>query len=70
MSLRVVVEEVGEGSEDDFVLEDGVEIIDLIERLGRNPEGIVVKRNDKIVSEKENLEDGDSIVIVPIVSGG
>ncbi len=70
MSVEIDVEEVGKGSEDDYYLEKGSRIIDLLEKLDRNPEEYVVKRNERIVSEKEELDDGDSVVIVPVVSGG
>lgn len=70
MSVEIDLENVGEGREDDYILEKGSRIIDLLEELDRNPEEYVVKRNEKIVSEREELEDGDSVVIVPVVSGG
>lgn len=70
LSIEVNVEEVGEGEEYVHDVSEGVRVIDLLGELGRNSEEVVVKRNEKIVSEKEELEDGDEIVIVPIVSGG
>lgn len=45
-------------------------IIDLLEELNRNPESVVVKRNGKIVTEEEKVEEGDEVTIIPVVSGG
>ncbi len=68
--MEIEVEEVGRDSEDILTLEESSKIIDLLDKLDRNPETLVVKRNEKIVSEEEKLEDGDSVIIVPVVSGG
>ncbi len=45
-------------------------IIDLLEKIGENPESVVTKRNGYIVPEEEQISDGDEIEVVPIVSGG
>ncbi|HID60292.1 MAG TPA: sulfur carrier protein ThiS [Hadesarchaea archaeon] len=45
-------------------------IADLLKQLGLNRETVVVKLNGKIVTEDERLSDGDSVEILPIVTGG
>lgn len=57
-------------SGEEHSLTSGDRILDLLEELDRNPETLVVKRNEKIVPEEEELEDGDEVVIIPVVSGG
>ncbi len=66
VNVRIVSDE-GSGT---YKLGSGSSIRDLLESLDRNPETVVVKRNDKIVPEEEELESGDEIVVVPVVSGG
>ncbi|GEM_PF-714846 len=51
-------------------LPSNAQIIDLLGELDQNPEAVVVKRGKKIVSEQEELEDGDDLTIIPVVSGG
>lgn len=45
-------------------------IADLLNRLGQNRETVVVRLNGKIVAEEEHLTDGDSVEILPVVTGG
>ena len=45
-------------------------ILDLLKELGRSPETVIVRKNGKIVTEEEQLADGDEIEIIPVVSGG
>jgi len=46
----------------------------LLDSLGVNPQSVVVERNLKIVArakmEQEPIEDGDSVEIIKLVSGG
>lgn len=51
-------------------ISSGTRIADLLEEIDRNPETVVVKRNEKVVPEEEELEDGDEIEVIPVVSGG
>ncbi|MDI6642847.1 MAG: sulfur carrier protein ThiS [Candidatus Hodarchaeaceae archaeon] len=43
---------------------------DLLNQLGLNRETVVVRLNGKIVAEEERLADGDSVEILPVVTGG
>jgi thiamine biosynthesis protein ThiS len=46
----------------------------LLDSLGVNPQSVVVERNLKIVTrgkmDQESIEDGDSVEIIKLVSGG
>lgn len=66
VSVRLVVED----KKDTCSFPPSAQIVDLLEKFNRNPEAVVVKRNEKIVPEGEELEDGDEIEIIPVVSGG
>nr|AGF93424.1 thiamine S [uncultured organism] len=59
----------GEGS-GSYKLKPGSKLQDLLGDLNKNPETVVVKRNDKIVPEDEELEDEDKVEIISVVSGG
>ena len=67
---KVDVEQVGEGESRSLELDGGTSIKDLLDDIGKNSEEVVVKRNEKIVSEEEKVEKGDNIIVIPIVSGG
>jgi sulfur carrier protein ThiS len=42
----------------------------LLERLGVNPETIVVVKNGAVVSEDERCGDGDELKLLSVISGG
>jgi sulfur carrier protein len=42
----------------------------LLERLGVNPESVLVIRNDTLVARGERLDDADHVEIRPVISGG
>jgi len=48
----------------------GDTVLDILERAGINPETVLVKKKDSIIPDDEELEDGDSITVMKIVSGG
>jgi len=64
------VKQLGEEGHSSFELDGETRITDLLDSIGKNPEEVVVKRNEKIVSKEEKVKNGDIIVIVPIISGG
>ncbi|NPA99730.1 MAG: MoaD/ThiS family protein [Crenarchaeota archaeon] len=45
-------------------------IREVLERIGLSPEEYVVSRNGEVVSEDEQVSDGDTIILYPVVSGG
>ena len=42
----------------------------LIRRLGFSPEEVVVVRNGEVITEDDEIYDGDHIEIIPVASGG
>ena len=68
--IEVQVKQVGEDRSGTYRLEAGSKISDLLEELGQNPEAVVTRRDGKIVPEADELEDGDQIEVIPVVSGG
>ncbi len=61
---------VDEGSCRNMKISDQAKISNLLEKLDKNLESVVVKRNGMVVTEEEELSNGDEIEVVPIVSGG
>ncbi len=61
---------VDEGSCRNMKISDQAKISNLLEKLDKNLESVVVKRNGMVVTEEEELSNGDEIEVIPIVSGG
>jgi len=70
MVKSVKVKQLGKEGHSSFEFEGETRITDLLDSIDKNSEEVVVKRNEKIVSKEEKVKNGDSIVIVPIISGG
>jgi len=66
MRIEVKTPDKGEVVE----LNSGATVRDAILKLGENPEIYLAKRGSKLVMEIEELDDGDSIELIKIVSGG
>ncbi len=48
----------------------GCRVSDLLVEVGANREAVVVAVNGEITIEEAELKDGDSVRIIPAVSGG
>jgi thiamine biosynthesis protein ThiS len=68
--IEISVREMVKGQSHKIQLAPTSNILDLLEELGRSPEVVIVRKNGKIVPEKEQLADGDEIEVIPVVSGG
>lgn len=66
MRVRVV----GQRAARKVKLASGAKVLNLLNQLGQNRETVVVRLNGKIVPEEERLRGGDSVEILPIVTGG
>ncbi|MBI5197081.1 MAG: MoaD/ThiS family protein [Nitrospirae bacterium] len=42
----------------------------LLKELGVIPEAVLVIRGDELVTEDETLQDGDTVEVRPVISGG
>ena len=67
MKIRVYNEKEEKEYEMDF---DGKTVLDLLNKLGLNPERYVVVKNGEVVAEDAEINDGDYIKILDVVSGG
>lgn len=68
--INVEVKMFGEGEEKEISVPSGYDAHDLLDELGKDLEGHVVKVNGKIVSEDTRLENEDRVETIPVVSGG
>jgi sulfur carrier protein ThiS len=41
-----------------------------IEKVGLDPEAILVVRNDKLITDDTVLEEGDEVKLIAVISGG
>jgi sulfur carrier protein ThiS len=48
----------------------GSTVRDVILKLGMNPEGVLAMRGGRLISEEVLTEEGDTIKLVAVVSGG
>lgn len=69
-SVEIEVRDLRDQNSESCSVPSGADIGDLLEDLDFNFEAVVVKRNGKIVTEEEELNEGDEIIVVPVVSGG
>ncbi len=67
---EVTVRVVGQRATKKIKVASGMRITGLLEQLGQNRETVVVRLNGKIVAEDERLRSGDSVEILPVVTGG
>ena len=51
-------------------LKGGMTARDAILKVGLDPEAVLVVRNGKLVDDSTILEDGDSVRLIAVVSGG
>jgi sulfur carrier protein len=60
------------GSQEARVVEyrPGMRVADVLRELGLLSNEYVVARNGRVVAEDEPVEDGDELVLYPVVSGG
>ncbi|BES82432.1 MoaD/ThiS family protein [Pyrodictium abyssi] len=68
MAIRVKV--IGSPSEKLVEHREGMTVGDVLRELGLLSSEYVVARNGRVVAEDEPVEDGDEIVLYPVVSGG
>jgi len=68
--ITVKVRVIGQRAACKIKVPQKTRISDLFDQLGQNRETIVVGLNGKIVAEEERLVDGDSVEILPVVTGG
>lgn len=68
--IAVKVRIIGQKAAHKVRVTQKTKIADLLNQLGQNRETVVVRLNGKIIAEEERLTDGDSVEILPVVTGG
>jgi sulfur carrier protein ThiS len=53
-----------------FSLKNGSTILDILNKLKINPDTVIPLKDSSPISIDENLEDGDEIELIRVVSGG
>lgn len=51
-------------------VEDGSTVEDVVKKLGFNLETVVVKMNEKIVTEDTKVKTNDELTIIRVITGG
>ena len=64
--MRVYIERADKKSNIRF---DG-KVFDLLKRLKINPETVVVVKNNKVVTQEEELSNKDNVELLSVISGG
>ena len=52
------------------VIQDNTTVKEFLELMDISSETVVVKRNNEIVMDEENLEDADIIEVIRVIYGG
>lgn len=68
--VEVKVKIIGQRATRKVKVAPRTKITELLNQLGQNRETVVVRLNGKIIAEEERLSDGDSVEILPVVTGG
>jgi sulfur carrier protein ThiS len=66
--MKITANVMGERTE--VEISEGSTIFNVYEKLGLNSETYIAKKGNKLLFELENLEEGDELEIIRIVSGG
>ena len=67
VKVKVFLEETEEEKEIEF---EGKTVADLLKFLNIESSRVVVVRNNEVITEDEEIKDGDYIKILDVVSGG
>ncbi|MCX6817647.1 MAG: MoaD/ThiS family protein [Candidatus Aenigmarchaeota archaeon] len=59
-----------QGRKHTLVLPDKAKAIDAVQKLGVNPETVLVRRGREIITDDEPLANNDKIELIKVVSGG
>ncbi len=68
--MRVKVRVVGRDPEVIELKGDKMKVSDLLRELGLLSEEYIVMRSGKVLTEEDEVVDGDEVVLIPVVSGG
>ncbi|ASJ03334.1 thiamine biosynthesis protein ThiS [Thermococcus profundus] len=66
--IRVKV--LGRGIEREIEWRKGLLVKDVLREVGFNTESAIARVNGRVALEDEPVKDGDSVEVIPVVSGG
>jgi len=55
---------------DEWEMREGMTIRDAILKVGLNPEAVLAVRDGQIINQDTKIQDGDTIKLLAVVSGG
>ena len=68
--MRVTVRVVGGEAKDVEIVGAGRKVKDVIRDLGLLTEEYIVMRGSRVLTDEDEVCDGDELVLIPVVSGG
>ncbi|MFA4662217.1 MoaD/ThiS family protein [Pyrococcus kukulkanii] len=66
----IKVKVIGRGIEKEVKWRKGMKVRDVLREVGFNTESAIAKVNGKVALEDKEVNDGDFVEVIPVVSGG
>ncbi|NJE55055.1 MoaD/ThiS family protein [Thermococcus sp. 21S9] len=66
----IKVRVLGRGIEKEVEWRKGMKVADILREVGFNTESAIARINGRVVLEDEKVEDGVTVEVIPVVSGG
>ena len=66
----IKVKVLGRGIEKEVEWRKGMKVVDILREVGFNTESAIARIDGRVVLEDEKVEDGVTVEVIPVVSGG
>ncbi|NJE48950.1 MoaD/ThiS family protein [Thermococcus sp. 9N3] len=66
----IKVRVLGRGIEKEVEWRKGITVADILREVGFNTESAIARIDGRVVLEDEKVEDGVTVEVIPVVSGG
>ena len=66
----IKVKVLGRGIEKEVEWRKGMNVVDILREVGFNTESAIARIDGRVVLEEEKVEDGVTVEVIPVVSGG
>ncbi|CAI1491880.1 Small archaeal modifier protein 2 [Thermococcus nautili] len=66
----IKVKVLGRGIEKEVEWRNGMTVADVLREVGFNTESAIARIDGRVVLEDEKVEDGVTVEVIPVVSGG
>ena len=66
----IKVKVLGRGIEKEVEWRKGMKVADILREVGFNTESAIARIDGRVVLEDEKVEDGVTMEVIPVVSGG